>query len=476
MDIYKILETLKRVEETAPQLNEYLVKGGMPVKDVLALNLFQDFDPEEGCAAQFPEFANSKQWQQVVRKYSRIADELEKQILAINQPLTHSQAEEIEEVWYDGSDAYDDMEIDYLVNIYNRQIATVEAVIAGELQDDDEFNEGVAETMTMNDAVKVLRQYGADHFRTGSETLYFYKNGRPFSLDLTWTDDATRSVSLSQLNSATRKLKGQGIEEGHNPVESDYGQWEYILKKDGYRGEPSGAYALELVAGDHRGPEGYISTIRNILTYAKQNSEVLGQAVSDRKTVKDAIMDIKREYPQYYQAAQQPQGMAETSMTGAAKHSTGPKFTGYWKGTDKRTPGKHMVGAAESVEHEISEGWNNYLAEFGADNAGGTAGLGQTVADKQKVAKELSNVTGAINKAKSTGVLPQGLGTTQAAQAVMQDPKDVNSATTAQKKELGAAGDSFNDFIKAASTTPGGQSALNTVLSTMKKLKSTPGA
>jgi hypothetical protein len=74
--------------------------------------------------------------------------------------------------------------------------------------------EGVAETLPMDDAVKVLRQYGADHFKTGSETLYFYKNGRPFNLDLIWNNDATRSVSLSQLNSATRELKGQGVAEG----------------------------------------------------------------------------------------------------------------------------------------------------------------------------------------------------------------------------------------------------------------------
>lgn len=274
---------------------------------------------------------------------------------------------------------------------------------------------------------------------------------------------------------------GQGMAEDYNPVESDYEQWEYILVKDGGaggRGNASGAYALELVVGHQGSDSDWISAIRNILTYVKQNRAVLGKEVSDEtgKTVKDAIIDIKREYPQLYQAAQQPTGMAEGPMGSAEKNSRGPKFTGYWKGTDKRTPGKHMVGAAESVQREISEGWNNYLAEFGADNAGGTAGLGQTVADKQKAAKEISNVTGAINKAKSTGVLPQGLGTTQAAQAIMQDPEDVNSATTSQKKELGAAGDSFNDFIKAASTTPGGQSALNTVLSAMKKIKSTPGA
>jgi hypothetical protein len=74
--------------------------------------------------------------------------------------------------------------------------------------------EGVAETLPMHDAVKVLRQYGADHFKTTSNELHFYKQGRPFSVDLIWGNEGERSVNLSQLNSATRGLKGQGVEEG----------------------------------------------------------------------------------------------------------------------------------------------------------------------------------------------------------------------------------------------------------------------
>lgn len=74
--------------------------------------------------------------------------------------------------------------------------------------------EGVAETLSMDEAKKVLRQYGADNFKTTSNELHFYKNGKPFSVDLILNSDATRSVSLSQLNSATRRLKGQGVAEG----------------------------------------------------------------------------------------------------------------------------------------------------------------------------------------------------------------------------------------------------------------------
>jgi len=113
-------------------------------------------------------------------------------------------------------------------------------------------------------------------------------------------------------DSGQPEIDEEGVAEGFNPVESDYGSWYQILEKDGYRNpDVSGAYALELVAGDYRGQDGYVSTIRNILTYVKQNRAVLGKAVAERKTVKDCIMDIKKEYPQLYQAAQQPQGVAE---------------------------------------------------------------------------------------------------------------------------------------------------------------------
>jgi hypothetical protein len=111
----------------------------------------------------------------------------------------------------------------------------------------------------------------------------------------------------------------KGVAEGYDPVESDYQQWEDILVKDGYRGDPSGAYALKLVVGHQRmsDPAEVASTIRNILTYVKQNRQVLGKAVSDRTTVKDAIIDIKNKFPQQYQAAQQPKGVAEAGFPGA---------------------------------------------------------------------------------------------------------------------------------------------------------------
>lgn len=79
-------------------------------------------------------------------------------------------------------------------------------------------NEGVAETMTMDDAMKVLRHYGAGNFKTTSNELHFYKNGQPFSVDLTLGADSIRSVSLSQLNQTARQLKGQGLAEDKQTV------------------------------------------------------------------------------------------------------------------------------------------------------------------------------------------------------------------------------------------------------------------
>jgi hypothetical protein len=73
----------------------------------------------------------------------------------------------------------------------------------------EQVSEGVAETLP------------ADHFKTTSNELHFYKNGRPLSVDLIWGNEGERSVNLSQLNSATRQLKGQGVAEGLDEAVGD---------------------------------------------------------------------------------------------------------------------------------------------------------------------------------------------------------------------------------------------------------------
>ena len=46
----------------------------------------------------------------------------------------------------------------------------------------------------------------------------------------------------------------------------------------------------------------------------------------------------------WYVQVQQNSSVKEGTMPKAKKESTGPKFTGYWKGKDKGKPGKKMVG------------------------------------------------------------------------------------------------------------------------------------
>lgn len=96
---------------------------------------------------------------------------------------------------------------------YKGIIKATKKQFAHDVKKHQDVEEGVAETLPMSDAVKVLKHYGADHFKTTTNELHFYKNGKPFSVDLVMNPDTTRSVTLSSLNAATRGLKGQGIAE-----------------------------------------------------------------------------------------------------------------------------------------------------------------------------------------------------------------------------------------------------------------------
>jgi hypothetical protein len=181
-------------------------------------------------------------------------------------------------------------------------------------------------------------------------------------------------------NSFIRKIiarsKQQGLAEGYDPVESDYQQWEDILVKDGYRGDPSGAYALKLVVGHQLmlDPAEVASTIRNILTYVKQNRQVLGKAVSDRTTVKDAIIDIKNKFPQQYQAAQQPQGVAEGSRNAYLKHNNlvdiekplaglKSEFEKFLQTHDPKEKQKYQQGIKQRIKSDPMSGPKGVLPE-----------------------------------------------------------------------------------------------------------------
>jgi hypothetical protein len=119
------------------------------------------------------------------------------------------------------------------------------------------------------------------------------------------------------------------------------------------------------------------------------------------------------------------------------------------RGTEKATPkksGEHpfkgrLVGANEGIEKEIREGWESYLAEFGASNTS-TAGTANA-ADKEDPATqaaEIKNTQDALNKLKSAGVNIPSIG--QAAKSLTKDPTEPKNPTdmkitTGMGQELG---------------------------------------
>lgn len=139
--------------------------------------------------------------------------------------------------------------------------------------------------------------------------------------------------------------------------------------------------------------------------------------------------------------------MDEGSMASAEQHSSGPKFTGYWKGTDAGTPGKHMVGASECAEEPVSltdklrARWEKTkqekgLAEAGANNPAQAGGAGE-VKDPVAAAKEINAVQGNVNKLKSAGVPIANV--SQAVKTVLKDPTDPATPQTPQDKKTGMA-------------------------------------
>ena len=137
-----------------------------------------------------------------------------------------------------------------------------------EVGDALDVKEGVADSLPMADAVKVLKQYGAEHFKTGSESLNFYKGGKPYKLELTWNDDTTRSVSLSELNHVVRTLKAQENKFNFNPDDNWSQDFETRMSKgvsEGtddlrdsvldvlkaiYNGSSSGEYMIDTLADE----------------------------------------------------------------------------------------------------------------------------------------------------------------------------------------------------------------------------------
>jgi hypothetical protein len=179
---------------------------------------------------------------------------------------------------------------------------------------------------------------------------------------------------------------------------------------------------------------------------------------------------------------EQAQTTAEGTMTTAATHDSGPEFTGYWKGTDKGTPGNKMVGASESIEQECDANispleaklrakWKAHkegLAEYGMTTGGTVAPAGGTgtapVAPAANPAANAAKTAAAqqsINKLKSAGVnIPS---VSQAVKSTLKNP--VTDPATAQDKQVaGGLGQEVQQMI-----AQGDPNSINQLAALMKK-------
>lgn len=109
----------------------YFVQEGSKVGEVLGLNLFLDLLDDE-VEASIPKLKTNKKWIKIKAKYTPIAKTLEARIkLVKNKRLNEELSQSIESVWYEGNDAYEDVEgvVENLPNIYKVQVAAVEELL-----------------------------------------------------------------------------------------------------------------------------------------------------------------------------------------------------------------------------------------------------------------------------------------------------------------------------------------------------------
>jgi hypothetical protein len=191
-----------------------------------------------------------------------------------------------------------------------------------------------------------------------------------------------------------------------------------------------------------------------------------------------------------YQILEALKGVEESTMANAEKHSTGPKFTGYWKGKDAATPGNKMVGASESVETECEQSmtladklrarWEETkrargLQEYGMTTGGtvapqGGSTPGSNPVDAQKTAQQINQAQQNLNKLKAAGVsLPTSVG--QAAKSAVTTAGNPGAVTgqgmdsNAKKTAMGL-GQEMEKLM-----TTGNQSQVQQVANAIKQAK-----
>jgi hypothetical protein len=163
-------------------------------------------------------------------------------------------------------------------------------------------------------------------------------------------------------------------------VTKDGGKWREVAMKGNAPYNWGGSYMSYL------SPQDVMQHIRN--DYGR-HADVKGPFSDEESAVRYAQMNYDLE---------------ESSMTSAQQHKSGAKFGGYWKGTDKGTPkpGQGVGGMEESVEQEIREGYNSYLAELGANNGPASTNISTAAAPAPATATPTANTQQDAEKIKQS--------------------------------------------------------------------------
>lgn len=119
INLSTLLESISRQTGKKVILKEYFVNKKSKVDDVGGLNLFADFEDDN---------IDNIESKSLRKDYGPTAKKLLKELKPyLKEPIPAKLVEEIDDSWYDGSDAYDDKEMqeEHLPGIYDRQIEVI---------------------------------------------------------------------------------------------------------------------------------------------------------------------------------------------------------------------------------------------------------------------------------------------------------------------------------------------------------------
>jgi len=153
----------------------------------------------------------------------------------------------------------------------------------------------------------------------------------------------------------------------------------------------------------------------------------------------------------------------EGSMAGAAKHQSGSKFGGYWKGTDKNTPKPGM--SVGSMEESLRAKWDKFKTqEVDEDGSITAVGATGTATGTQNAAKapNPAQISQDANKIKQglTGNLPPGADSSKLANALAT----AGSGKTLQAQQTGVVANALSKPLANIAKNPALASQLGNLL------------